>query len=247
MEATCSSERRFLSEPQGAMSQKTTFFIDTTLKLPYKTVTTVFLVHNRYLATAVSLAPQFLLWDIRHIIFRNVAYMFKKATIFVFLRPIWITPNFDIVMFVNSGHRPQVPNMNKMSPVIQVPGKRTCRATGWRRASSDRLELRGWKRVLPSIRLDEPSPITLLPGVCNIMSNKRLTCKIWGLRGGDHEECRLLGHKNPIHTSPETHYVSATELSRLMLCKIWGLHGGDYDECRLLGYKNPVRTSQETH
>jgi hypothetical protein len=34
------------------------------------------------------------------------------------------------------------------------------------------------------------------------------------------EECRLLGYKNPVRTSQETHYVSATEPSRLMLCKI---------------------------
>jgi hypothetical protein len=34
------------------------------------------------------------------------------------------------------------------------------------------------------------------------------------------EECRLLGYKNPVRTSQETHYISVTELSRLMLCKI---------------------------
>jgi hypothetical protein len=61
------------------------------------------------------------------------------------------------------------------------------------------------------------------------------------------EECRLLGYKPPVRTSQDTHYVSATEFSRLMICKIWGFHGGDYEECRLLGYKTPVRTSQETH
>jgi hypothetical protein len=60
------------------------------------------------------------------------------------------------------------------------------------------------------------------------------------------QQCRLLGYKNPFHTSQETHYVSTTETSQLMLCKIWGFHGGDYEECRLLGYKNTVRTSQET-
>jgi hypothetical protein len=65
--------------------------------------------------------------------------------------------------------------------------------------------------------------------------------------GGDYEECRLLGYKNPVHTPQETHYVSATEPRKLMLCKILGFHCGDYEECRLLGYKNPVRTSQETH
>jgi hypothetical protein len=69
----------------------------------------------------------------------------------------------------------------------------------------------------------------------------------WGFHGSDYEECRLLGYKNPVRTSQETHYVSATEPSRLMLCKIWGFHGRDYEECRLLGYKTPVRTSQETH
>jgi hypothetical protein len=72
-----------------------------------------------------------------------------------------------------------------------------------------------------------------------------LSCKIWGFHGSDYEECHLLGY-NPVRTSQETHYVSATELSRLMLCKIWGFHGSDYEECPLLGY-NPVRTSQETH
>jgi hypothetical protein len=61
------------------------------------------------------------------------------------------------------------------------------------------------------------------------------------------EECRLLGYKNPVHTSQETHYVSVTDLSRLMLCMIWDFLSGDYKECCLLGYKNPVRTSQETH
>jgi hypothetical protein len=70
--------------------------------------------------------------------------------------------------------------------------------------------------------------------------------KIWDFHGGDYEECRLLGYKNPFRTSQETHYVSATESSQLMLCKIWGFHGSDYEEWRFLGYKNPVRTSQET-
>jgi hypothetical protein len=42
--------------------------------------------------------------------------------------------------------------------------------------------------------------------------------------GGDYEECRLLGEKTPVRTSQETHYVSATEPSQLILCKIWGFH-----------------------
>jgi hypothetical protein len=74
-----------------------------------------------------------------------------------------------------------------------------------------------------------------------------LWCKILGFHGGDYEECHLLGYKSPVRTSQETHYVSTTESSQLMLCKILGFHGGDYEECHLLGYKDPVRTSQETH
>jgi hypothetical protein len=38
--------------------------------------------------------------------------------------------------------------------------------------------------------------------------------------GGDYEECRLLGYKNPILTSKEAYDFSVTEPSRLMLCKI---------------------------
>jgi hypothetical protein len=53
--------------------------------------------------------------------------------------------------------------------------------------------------------------------------------------------------KKSVRTSQETHYVSATESSRLMLCKSWDFHGGDYEECLLLEYKNPVRTSHEIH
>jgi hypothetical protein len=73
------------------------------------------------------------------------------------------------------------------------------------------------------------------------------TRKILGFHGGDYEECRLLAYKTPVRTSQETHYVSATESSQLMLCKVWSFHGGDYEQFRLLGYKTPVRTSQETY
>jgi hypothetical protein len=52
---------------------------------------------------------------------------------------------------------------------------------------------------------------------------------------------------NPVRTSQETHYISATESSQLMLCKSLGCHGGDYEECRILGHKNPVLTSHKTH
>jgi hypothetical protein len=65
----------------------------------------------------------------------------------------------------------------------------------------------------------------------NSFEYKRL-CKILGFYGGDYEECRLLGYKNRVRTSQETHHVSATESNQLMLCKIWGLHGGDYEEWR---------------
>jgi hypothetical protein len=65
--------------------------------------------------------------------------------------------------------------------------------------------------------------------------NSYSLCKIWGFHGGDYEECPLLGYKNPVRTSQETHYVSATEPSRLMLCKVWGFYGGAYEEGRHLG------------
>jgi hypothetical protein len=65
-----------------------------------------------------------------------------------------------------------------------------------------------------------------------------MLCKIWGSHGGDYEECRLLGYKNPFLNSQGTQYVSATEPSLLMLCKIWGFHGDDLEECRLLGYSS---------
>jgi hypothetical protein len=35
-----------------------------------------------------------------------------------------------------------------------------------------------------------------------------------------HKECRLLGYKSLVRTSQETHYVSATEPSLLMVCNI---------------------------
>jgi hypothetical protein len=54
--------------------------------------------------------------------------------------------------------------------------------------------------------------------------------------GGHLGEYRLLGYKTAVHTSQETHHVSATESSQLLLCKIWGSRGRDYEECRLLGY-----------
>jgi hypothetical protein len=73
-----------------------------------------------------------------------------------------------------------------------------------------------------------------------------MLCNIWGFHGSDYEECRVLGYKNEVRTSQETHYFSATWPSRLMLCNIWGFHGSDCEEWRLLGYRNLIRTSQET-
>jgi hypothetical protein len=68
------------------------------------------------------------------------------------------------------------------------------------------------------------------------------TSKISGFHAGYYEECRLLGYKNPVRTSQETHYVFATSTNRLIICNIRRIHGGDYEECRLMGHNNPVRT-----
>jgi hypothetical protein len=73
-----------------------------------------------------------------------------------------------------------------------------------------------------------------------------MLCKFYGVHGCDHEERRLLGYKNAVRTSQETHHVSATESSRLMLCKFYGVHGSDYEECRLLGYKNSSYLTGDT-
>jgi hypothetical protein len=57
-----------------------------------------------------------------------------------------------------------------------------------------------------------------------------MSCKILGSQGGDYEECRLLGYISQVHISQKTHYISATELYRLMLCKIRGLHSGYHEK-----------------
>jgi hypothetical protein len=36
-------------------------------------------------------------------------------------------------------------------------------------------------------------------------SSQLMLCKILLFHGGDYEEWRLLGYKNPVHTSQETH------------------------------------------
>jgi hypothetical protein len=73
------------------------------------------------------------------------------------------------------------------------------------------------------------------------------SCKIWRFHGCNDEEYCLLGYKNPVCTSQETHYSSATEPSRLLLFKIWCFDGFNNEERCLLGYRNPIRTSQEAH
>jgi hypothetical protein len=82
-----------------------------------------------------------------------------------------------------------------------------------------------WKNCMCPNVDDLPVCVVLDPGV---------RCKIWAFPVVDYEECRLLGYENPVHTSQETYYVSATELSRLLLYKIWGFHGSVYEECSLL-------------
>jgi hypothetical protein len=69
------------------------------------------------------------------------------------------------------------------------------------------------------------------------------TDMISGFHGGDYEECRLLGYKNPIRTSQETYYISTTEPNRLMLC------GETVAVCceNRAEHTDTVRTSQETH
>jgi uncharacterized Zn finger protein (UPF0148 family) len=50
-------------------------------------------------------------------------------------------------------------------------------------------------------------------------------------------------HTDTVHTSQETHYVSATETNRLMLFrKTVAVYCENHTE-----HTNPIRTSQETH
>jgi hypothetical protein len=55
-------------------------------------------------------------------------------------------------------------------------------------------------------------------------------CKIWGPHGGDYEECRLLGYKNRVRTSQETHQFSATKSSQLRGCHDIP-HGNEFSGC----------------
>jgi hypothetical protein len=67
------------------------------------------------------------------------------------------------------------------------------------------------------------------------MLSQLILCKILSFYDGYYEECRLLGYKNPVRTTLETHNISATKASRLMLCKISGFLGDDYEHYVLLG------------
>jgi hypothetical protein len=72
-----------------------------------------------------------------------------------------------------------------------------------------------------------------LPMPSNFGCNRRMMT--------DTEGCRILGYKNPVVTSKETHYVSATEPSRLMLCKIWIFTAVTMKNAVFWDIKNPVR------
>jgi hypothetical protein len=86
-----------------------------------------------------------------------------------------------------------------------------------------------------TLRSSEPSVLTIatrrnIPEVPILQDSKIIRSS----QGGQYEECRFLRYRTPVRTSQETHYLSTTESSQIMLCKIWGFHGGDYEECRLL-------------
>jgi hypothetical protein len=122
-----------------------------------------------------------------------------------------------ISQYSNQESPPLIPVLNQLNRVYEICPR-----------------ARKWQGFIDVLK-DPAKPSTIFP------------CKIWGFHGTDYDECRLPGYKNPVCTSQETHNVSATESSQLMICKIWGFHGCDYEECSLLEYKNPVLTSQETH
>jgi hypothetical protein len=46
--------------------------------------------------------------------------------------------------------------------------------------------------------------VTVIFKPINTLRSEYESCKIRGLLGGDNEECRLLGYKNPVRTSQET-------------------------------------------
>jgi hypothetical protein len=59
------------------------------------------------------------------------------------------------------------------------------------------------------------------PDICNFCCLINMDkWRIWGFHVCDFGECLLLGYKTPVRTLMETHYVSATHSSWLMLCKV---------------------------
>jgi hypothetical protein len=67
---------------------------------------------------------------------------------------------------------------------------------------------------------DDSLPQVDFPVIANRILFSEQGSPLRSCHGGDYEECRLLGHRIPVRTSQETHYVSATVSSLLMLCKI---------------------------
>jgi hypothetical protein len=60
-----------------------------------------------------------------------------------------------------------------------------------------------------------------VPHVSATESSRLMLCKILGFHGGDYEECRLLGYKNPVRTSFTGDTLRLCyRVQPLMLCKI---------------------------
>jgi hypothetical protein len=72
-------------------------------------------------------------------------------------------------------------------------------------------------RDLPVCNKALTTTLRRAPKILWLLNHK---CKIRGFYGSNYEEGRPLGYKNPVRTSQETHYISATNYSRLMQCKI---------------------------
>jgi hypothetical protein len=107
----------------------------------------------------------------------------------------------------------------------------SCHLLVWMEAKRDHLQREGNNRVRAEIAVVMSAlAATILESrvpqkrsVSHLITDngeKQRVRKIRGLHGSDYEECRLLGYKDPVRTSRETHFVSATESSQLMLCKI---------------------------
>jgi hypothetical protein len=73
-----------------------------------------------------------------------------------------------------------------------------------------------------------------------------MLCKISGIHGSDYEECRLLGYKNPVHTSQETHTCPLQSPAGLCYVRFEVFTAVNVNNVVFWDIKNPVRTSQET-